>query len=471
MFNKYSVTITIFVSFVFSFLCLLYISNATAISFDSLLNDASNGNANDQFFIGELYYNGVGTEPNYSEAFKWYKKAAEKNHIDAQYSVGFMLEEGQGVVRNPAEAAQWLEKAAQKGHVQAQVHLANIYSSIYSSNEGIKRNNEIAFKWYKKAADQGDPRAYYALGKIFENGDGVSKNYAEALFWYKKAAEKDERFEYLTKGTILKNELRLKIKDKISNLSFSFIIGLILAVIGIYATIKSKKDKKPSYALWGFNLVKNFKYNIESLEMLHKGEKIENLTVTKLAFWNAGRETINNQDIVTIDPPRIIIKDEGEILDAKIIDINNPSNNFSIDISKEKNSILLNFDYIDKNDGIILQILHTNLSPKSLELIGKIKGSIYSKKKIIPKKSISLKQFLLSIGPILLIILLLFSQIFFLFYKKPDFLLAFIDESKNIAITYFSITILCLFYAFFKTINYIKNRIPKEIHLFDEEIK
>ncbi|MGO9417290.1 MAG: SEL1-like repeat protein, partial [Syntrophobacteraceae bacterium] len=36
------------------------------------------GNANAQFLLGAIYYDGKGAPQDYSEAIKWYRKAAER---------------------------------------------------------------------------------------------------------------------------------------------------------------------------------------------------------------------------------------------------------------------------------------------------------------------------------------------------------------------------------------------------------
>jgi hypothetical protein len=90
--------------------------------------------------------------------------------------------------------------------------------------------------------------------------------------------------------------------------------------------------------------------------MFYSKQKIKNLTVTKFAFWNAGKETINNTDIAKSQPLKIIIDNNHEILDFEKEYENNPANEFSFSLSDDKKILSINFDYIDKNQGFILQI-------------------------------------------------------------------------------------------------------------------
>ena len=44
------------------------------------------------------YNAGIGVEQNYTSAFEWYTKAAEKGHSGAQRNLGIYYEEGRGEV-------------------------------------------------------------------------------------------------------------------------------------------------------------------------------------------------------------------------------------------------------------------------------------------------------------------------------------------------------------------------------------
>ena len=57
-------------------------------NFQSHVEKAKLGDSEAQYELGKLYFNGRGVEKSYTEAFKWYKKAAEKGLPAAQYSLG-----------------------------------------------------------------------------------------------------------------------------------------------------------------------------------------------------------------------------------------------------------------------------------------------------------------------------------------------------------------------------------------------
>lgn len=161
-------------------------------------------------------------------------------------------------------------------------------------------------------------------------------------------------------------------------------IGYALAIIGLilsyYFYRKSIRIKEPVYAIKSNNLISGSKSNYEYLKVLYKNKKVENFTVSRFLFYNRGAETITKQDIETINRLRIIGKDEVEILDAKILQVNNPSNNFDLFLDKKpfielkKKNYLIDFEYIDKNHGVVFEVIHTGLSSDDLYITGDIKG-------------------------------------------------------------------------------------------------
>ena len=48
------------------------------------LSHNGTGNSSAQNSLGACYYNGEGVEQNYTEAVKWFRKAAEQGHEDAK---------------------------------------------------------------------------------------------------------------------------------------------------------------------------------------------------------------------------------------------------------------------------------------------------------------------------------------------------------------------------------------------------
>lgn len=123
-------------------------------------------------------------EPNYAEAAKLFRMAADRGLAKAQRSLGELYQSGLGVEKNAGEAAKWFLKAADQGDARAQSNLG----SMYVGGIGIKKDDKEAVKWLQKAADQGDVAGQFGLGTVLAGGRGVPRDPQAALDWYRKAA-------------------------------------------------------------------------------------------------------------------------------------------------------------------------------------------------------------------------------------------------------------------------------------------
>jgi hypothetical protein len=171
------------------------------------------------------------------------------------------------------------------------------------------------------------------------------------------------------------------------------LISFLLAVLGLVFTIyfyfKSKKSKLPIYVVRTINLVKEKIQKIDSVQILYSGEKVSNLSISKIAFWNDGKETINSTDVAINNPIKIYITEGYEILDAEILFQKNNSNDFKIVVNENNKSISIAFDFFDFEEGIVLQVFHTGNSNEDISITGTVKSV----------KNIKRKEILYSIFP------------------------------------------------------------------------
>ncbi|MFZ0944146.1 MAG: tetratricopeptide repeat protein [Syntrophobacteraceae bacterium] len=101
---------------------------------------ADQGNANAQFLLGAMYYDGQGAPQDYVEAVKWARKAAEQGFVPAQCALGAAYHEGQGVPQDDAEAVKWWRKAAEHGETEAQCNLGMMY---HGRAQRLRRGIEV----------------------------------------------------------------------------------------------------------------------------------------------------------------------------------------------------------------------------------------------------------------------------------------------------------------------------------------
>lgn len=168
---------------------------------------ANQGDLPAQLHLGRSFRTGIyGYDQNYRKSFEWFLKAAEQGSQEACRRVGWFYSVGAGVRKNDekaiewykkanayrcvgdiyndkndfSEALKWYTKAAETGDCFDQSFLAT-----YLYNHEMY---EEALKWEIKASE-GNLDYCRAVGHYYEWGKGVEKDLDEAMRWYKKAAE------------------------------------------------------------------------------------------------------------------------------------------------------------------------------------------------------------------------------------------------------------------------------------------
>ncbi|GAB1301661.1 DAP3-binding cell death enhancer 1 [Apodemus speciosus] len=104
-----------------------------------------------------IAFNFLGTESikagDYTAAFSYFQKAAERGYSKAQYNVGLCLEHGRGTPRDLSKAILFYHLAAVQGHSLAQYRYARCL--LQSSGSPSDPERERAISLLKQAADSG----------------------------------------------------------------------------------------------------------------------------------------------------------------------------------------------------------------------------------------------------------------------------------------------------------------------------
>lgn len=168
---------------------------------------ANQGDLVAQERLGAFFQYGIyGCKKNYQESFKWYLKAAEQGSQEACRTVGYFYKVGRGVRKNSTKAIEWYKKANAYRRVGDVYSDKNDFSEALkwytkAAETGDWRNQsflathlynhemyEESLKWRVKASES-NPDICQAVGHYYEWGKGVEKDLDEAMHWYKKAAE------------------------------------------------------------------------------------------------------------------------------------------------------------------------------------------------------------------------------------------------------------------------------------------
>jgi len=86
-------------------------------------------------------YRGLGIGKNFSEGFKWLKKAAEQGNAAAQMNIAWMYQNGFGVEKDYTEAIKWFQKVSDQELSDTQSHPALLHKRM------LKMRNSEAYSF------------------------------------------------------------------------------------------------------------------------------------------------------------------------------------------------------------------------------------------------------------------------------------------------------------------------------------
>ena len=91
-----------------------------------------------QYYMAVCYEQGIGTEKDMTQAFKMYRKAAERGLPDAMYHIASFYRDGVVVSQDTSKEKEWLQRYNQKGGKMLLPDIMPIY------NEGLKHPENYA---------------------------------------------------------------------------------------------------------------------------------------------------------------------------------------------------------------------------------------------------------------------------------------------------------------------------------------
>ncbi|MFT6100346.1 MAG: hypothetical protein ACJAYF_002900 [Arenicella sp.] len=109
------------------------------------MTDAKTGDAKAQTYVAEIYERGLGIAPDFSEAAKWYRLAANQDYKPAQLSLGRLYEQGLGVEKDILSAL-----------------------SLYRAANGLEKDELSFVSDMQNAAKSGTPAELNSLRKQVE---------------------------------------------------------------------------------------------------------------------------------------------------------------------------------------------------------------------------------------------------------------------------------------------------------------
>ena len=182
------------------------LSNGYMESLSFIKQQAEKDNYIAQETLAEIYLDGIMTDKNKKEAFKWYAKAAENgsqkafdmlnkyiNRGDADAKDGLLelyisSKNYKGIINyvnsGDNKATDYIRNIFNGQDNETQFKIAQIYTQL--------NNGQEALKWYLKLADNNNTKALNAIAEIYYQGKyGIPKDLEKAKYYYKQLANQN----------------------------------------------------------------------------------------------------------------------------------------------------------------------------------------------------------------------------------------------------------------------------------------
>jgi hypothetical protein len=156
-------------------------------------------------------------------------------------------------------------------------------------------------------------------------------------------------------------------------------IGVIGIFVGVVLYVRGRRTKAPLWSIKTSNLIRNYKKKLPSLDISYKGKPAENVSISRILFWNGGPDAIRRQDIEDVpESTRLRIETVGKevyILDVTIIETNCSANQLLASEPKDQRSSFISFAFLNRGQGGVFQVVHTGVADKDIRLTGEIVGA------------------------------------------------------------------------------------------------
>lgn len=179
----------------------------------------------------------------------------------------------------------------------------------------------------------------------------------------------------------------MELLDELKGNSFVWlllgIITIASLIIAIHEGRKRREKKQISYAKRSSQLISVGNSVIDKLSLKYDGKPIEDLYVTRIAIWNSCSILIKPEDFVSSEFLRILASNEAQLLDARVVYSSDKASRVAVS-SFSSSEVCIGFDFLEKDRGVILQLLHSG-GDGSLNVSGRIMGGKPLKEHIASK--------------------------------------------------------------------------------------
>jgi hypothetical protein len=147
----------------------------------------------------------------------------------------------------------------------------------------------------------------------------------------------------------------------------------VTVVVGYALLVLQARRAAPCLAFQSSSspVVTRSEQKVGDLEVRFKGVVVPRLTRTRMAMWNPRWAVVEGADIAERDPLRIGFRD-ADVLDVRLAKQTREAVSFSAEV--RDGDCFIDFDFLDRHDGVILELLHTASDLDRPSIQGTVKG-------------------------------------------------------------------------------------------------
>lgn len=224
-----------------------------------ILNEVSNYDDNAYYYLGNIYYHGLGEiKKNVKQGLDYYKQSNNPNsylylasaydvggayeyNIEealsyyeasalltgnqfAQFKTGMCYMKGTGIEKNIRKGLEWLKRSGYQGNSEA---LFFVGMTLFYGTEEIQPDKTEGLVYLETSAEHGNNEAEYVLGNIYYRGDkGVPKSLKKSFHYFLSSSNKGNiesgyfvgLFHYNGIGCEMNKEKAIEIFQKLGEL-------------------------------------------------------------------------------------------------------------------------------------------------------------------------------------------------------------------------------------------------------------
>jgi hypothetical protein len=161
------------------------------------------------------------------------------------------------------------------------------------------------------------------------------------------------------------------------------VTGLIVGVSGIvigvlcayYFYLKARERVDPRYLLRHEPLVESSSGAMTDVSVLFKGNTVTNLNRCSLVIWNRGNRVITRDAVAQNDKVRVCFSEGATALGAGVEWSSRPAVDLSAHVSDDGSAVIIDFAFLDADDGGVVEILYQGDPQVSPTVTGSIMGA------------------------------------------------------------------------------------------------